>query len=402
MRDAERPTAAPFLRISTCLHPPDHLRPLQGTMSGVRPLFPLLLACALTVSPAQAAIQWPESPELPPTTCIEAGAEVAPVQLAPISPLPAGVVGRVAFSATVFGPDGQPLREMTLGDVDSLHPLASTFKPLVVEAVLRDIDAGKLGLKTLLETTPGRRSIEAYPAGKNSVSTLAGRALILSDNTANDILQLTAGVTRVAQEVHDRSPCTSVLHTTKAIWALQSGLLPEVLPNPAANASTYAALPFGTRLQLARLAVTGAQKLTGPAVEAALDVYFKGPTYTPDMELGVQNTSTARAFARLQAQIMPGAALKPATRALFRGWLADKKSCCKPKNPTFLPTFWGVKAGSGWRMLTMTGAATLKDGRTVGYALLIDQADPRLAEQTESWLRPLAGWIDAQLLRLTQ
>ncbi|MFB9995300.1 serine hydrolase [Deinococcus oregonensis] len=370
-------------------------------MISVRSLLSSLLACALVPSSAQAAINWPDPPELTPLTCT-AGTTAAPVQLAPTSALPAGVSGRVAFSAILFGTDGQALQEMTLGNVNELHPLASAFKPLVVEAVLRDIDTGKLKLNTLLETTPGRRSIESYPAGKNSIATLARRALVPSDNTASDLLHLTAGVTRVAQEVHDRSPCTSVLHTTKAIWALQSGLLPEVLPDPVRDAPTYAALPFRTRLDLARLAVLGSQRLTGPEVEAALDVYFKGPTYSPAMELGVQNTSTARAFARLQAQMLPGATLKPATRALFRSWLSDKESCCRPKNPTFKPAFWGVKSGSGWRMLTMSGAATLKDGRTVGYALLIDQADPQVAEQTERWLRPLAVWIDAQLLRLTR
>ncbi|WP_240741119.1 serine hydrolase [Deinococcus sp. Arct2-2] len=372
----------------------------------MRPTVPFLLACALASSPAAssaaAAIVWPDPPELTPLTCVEPAANGAPVQLAPTSALPVGVSGRVAFSAIVFGPDGQPLREMALGDVDALHPLASTFKPLVVEAVLRDIDAGKLKLNTLLETTPGRRSIESYPAGENSIATLAKRALVPSDNTASDLLHLTAGVSRVAREVHDRSPCTSVLHTTKAMWALQSGLLPDVLPNAVQDAPTYAALPFSTRLDLARLAVMGAQRLTGPQVEAALDVYFKGPSYTPDMELGVQNTSTARAFARLQAQVLPGATLNPASRALFRGWLSDKESCCKAKTPTFKPAFWGVKSGSGWRMLTMSGAATLKDGRTVGYALLIDGADPQVAEETERWLRPLAVWIDAQLLRLTR
>ncbi|MDB5044252.1 MAG: serine hydrolase, partial [Deinococcus sp.] len=118
-------------------------------MTSVRPplpsLLPLLLACALVPSSAQAAITWPDPPELTPLTCT-ARASAAPVQLAPSSALPVGVSGRVAFSAILFGPDGQPLRELTLGDPDALHPLASTFKPLVVEAVLRDIDAGKLRL----------------------------------------------------------------------------------------------------------------------------------------------------------------------------------------------------------------------------------------------------------------
>lgn len=309
------------------------------------------------------------------------------------------MTGRVDFYAAVYGENGQALRDVRLGDVDALHPLASAFKPLVVQAALQDVDAGRLTLNTLLETTPGRRSIEGYPAGKNSVEKLGRRALVNSDNTASDILHLAAGTERVARAVHAASPCTSVLHTTKALWGTQSGLLPNVL-RPGRDAAAYAAAPFEDRLPTSLALNRAAQGLMGPQVEAALDVYFHGPTYDPALELAVQNVSTPRAYAGLLARTLPGAALGRATRGLFRAWLSD--SCCKPKAPTLKTGFWGAKAGSGWRLLTLTGVVELPGGQTLAYAYLNDRSDTLESEDMERQIPALVRWLDGTLADLAR
>ena len=373
------------------------------------PRFPRLLLAGLLLGSAGAAAPPPPGPKLPSTetppvqpTCTESPDPALTAGFAsfsPARPLPAGVTGRVDFYAAVYDRAGRPLRDVRLGNVDALHPLASAFKPLVVQAALQDVDAGRLSLGTLLETTPGRRSIEAYPAGKNSVEKLGRRALVLSDNTASDVLHLAAGTERVARAVHTVSPCTAVLHTTKALWSAQAGLLPDVW-RPGPDAITYAAAPFADRLPTALALNRRAQDLTGPQVEAALDVYFRGPAYDPALELAVQNVSTPRAYAGLLARTLPGLALKPATRRLFRAWLAD--GCCKPKSPMLKASFWGAKAGSGWRILTLTGAAELPNGQTLAYAYLNDGSDTLESEDMERQIPAVVRWIDASLADLAR
>ncbi len=314
--------------------------------------------------------------------------------------LPAGVTGRVNFYAAEYDPrTHQTLRALALGRPDDVQPLASSFKPLVVQAALQEVDAGRLRLNTLLTTTAANRSIEGYPAGSNSVQVLAKRAIYLSDNTASDLLHLAAGPERLAREVRRQSPCTSLLLTTKAWWAAQAGLLPAVLtPDPVAGLRAYGAQPFDQRLLTARALIAAAQKVTGPEVERQLDLYFHGPTYAADLELAVQNTSTARVYTDLMARTLPGAALKPATRTVFRDILAT--GCCRPKTPKLDATYWAAKAGSGWGILTLTGYVETGDGRRFAYTYLNDGSVTTDAEEMEKQIRPVVLWIEQNLLTL--
>ncbi|KQR15505.1 serine hydrolase [Deinococcus sp. Leaf326] len=314
--------------------------------------------------------------------------------------LPTGVTGHVSFYAAEYDPKTrQPLRALTLGNPEDLQPLASIFKPLILQGVLQDVDAGKLRLNTVFTTTAANRSIEDYPAGNNTLQVLAKRAIYLSDNTASDILQLAYGPERLARAVRQSSPCTSVLLTTKAWWGAQAGLIPSVMTtNTAAGARVFGAQPFAQRLVTAKNLIAASQKLTGPDVERKLDVYFNGPTYTADMEVNLQNTSTARAYTDLMAQTLSGAALKPTTRKVFRDILAT--GCCRPKAPKLNATYWAAKAGSGWGILTLTGYVETPDGRNFAYTYLNDSSVTTDAEEMEKQIRPVVLWIEQNILAL--
>ncbi|TDE84835.1 serine hydrolase [Deinococcus sp. S9] len=315
-------------------------------------------------------------------------------------PLPPGVTGRVSFFAAEYDPKTlRPLQAFTLGNPDDLHPLASIFKPLVVQGVLQDVDAGKFRLNSTFTTTAATRSIEDYPAGRNSLQVLAKRAISLSDNTASDILHLAYGPERLARAVRQQSPCTSVLLTTKAWWAAQAGLIPDVMTaDTAAGSRLYGAQPFEQRLLTAGTLIAASQKLTGPDVERALDAYFHGPTYAADMEVNLQNTSTARAYTDLMARTLSGSALKPATRKVFRDILAT--GCCRPRTPKLNARYWAAKAGSGWGILTLTGYVETGDGRVLAYTYLNDGSTTTDAEEMEKQIRPVVLWIEQNLLAL--
>jgi beta-lactamase class A len=352
--------------------------------------------CAAVLPPAPPPVT--ESlPELLP----EAPSCGEPVSApAPSRPLPGVVTGRVGFYAVLHDRRGVPLRSLALGPSSALFPLGSAFKPLVVRAALQAVDAGTLSLKALITTTPGKRSIESHPAGRNTVATLAQRALERSDNTASDLLFLGLGPSTISRAVRELSSCTSLLHSTKAWWAAQSGLAPGIFPDLVPDAVNASRLPLEERLAVAARLNARAQELTGPEVEAALDVYFHGPTYAPELEVALQNTSTPQAFTELLARVLGGDDLKPSSRRLFRAWLS--KSCCQPAKPALKTVYWGHKAGSGWRLLTLTGLAELPDGRRLAYAYFNDGSNTLDAEEMELQIRPVVGWIEAALLELAQ
>jgi beta-lactamase class A len=290
---------------------------------------------------------------------------------------------------------------MSIGDPTELFPTASIFKTLVVHAALQAVDAGKLRLNQPFTTTAENRSIEAYPPGTNSLRALAERAIQRSDNTASDILHQAVGTTALAREVKSKSPCTTVLLTTKALWAAQAGLAPDVLGSDVpAGAQAYAELPFEDRLHVAARLNAAAHKVTGPAIEAALDTYFHGPTYTSDLELWLQNTTTAEAFTDLLATMLPARDLKPTTRALFKTIMG--KGCCISKNTTIRSSYRAAKAGSGWRILTLSGYVELPNGLTLAYTFLNDQSDTLDSEEMEQQIRPVNAWIDQVLLEMTK
>jgi beta-lactamase class A len=318
-----------------------------------------------------------------------------------VLPLPASVTGRVRFYAALY--DSQthlPVRALALGPTNQLQPLASTFKPLVVQAALQDVDAGRFTLAARFLTTSANRSIESYPPGRNTLQTLARRAIYNSDNTASDILQLAHGPLRLAAEVHSLSPCTSLLLTTKAWWTAQAGLARGVLGDDLlAGARAYGRLPFEQRLDGAQQLIQAAGLVNAPVLEAALDTYFRGPTYTPDLELGLQNTSTVSAFADLTARTLTGDALKPGTRRLFRQLLST--GCCQPKKPLLRATYWAAKAGTGWRILNLTGSVETAGGQTLAYAYFNDQSDTEDSVDMERQIGAVVKWIEANLLTLT-
>lgn len=359
---------------------------------------PLLALLALTVAPARADIPAPTPPSTPffLETCGDPPV-ARPVTLG----LPAGVTGRVSFYAAEYDPSTLAVRQaVSYGPVTDEQPIASMFKPLVVALTFRDVDAGRVTLTTRLRTTPRNRSIETFPPGTNTVQTLARRAIELSDNTAADILLLNVGPERLTRAVLERSPCTRVFLTGKAAWAAQGGLQANLLgPDLLTAAREYAARTPEDRLPLAGALIRNAQQYGGPDVQATLDMYFRGPAYSPEVDLAFQHRSTAKAFTDLVARVYSGRNLTPGTRRVFRNIMA--LGCCAPRGPRLPVQYWAAKAGSGWRTLALSGYVELRDGRVLAYTYLNDLSDSRDAEVIERQIRPVVTWIESNLLDLT-
>jgi beta-lactamase class A len=325
---------------------------------------------------------------------------LAPQTSMPFLKLPAVVSGRVAFYAAAYRSGVLiPESAIALGDPSSVFPMESMHKTFVVHAAMRAVDANRLRLEQQFKTTPANQSIESYPKGSNSLLELATRAIARSDNTASDILHLAVGTDSLARKIKTISPCTTILLTSKAYWAAQGGLSSSVLGKDLLlGTQRYGALPFEKRLAVASRLNTAAQKVTALAVERAIDRYFHSQMYTPELELWLQNTSTAQAFTDLLVKVLPATDLKPNTRKVFRKIM--ESGCCFSKNSPLHAVYRAAKAGSGWRMLMLSGYLEMPRGLTLAYTYLNDQSDATDAEEIEKQIRPINGWIDRLLLRL--
>ena len=377
-------------------------------------LLPLLLGTAGAALPPTTVNPIPVNPmNAPPLTldgaCKERPGPSRTADALPASrpsvPLPAVVSGRVAFYAVRTDALGRAQEEVTLGNVDRTLPLASAYKTAVLYGALKDVDSGRLSLTQTFVSTALNRSIEDYPAGRNSLLTLARRAIRSSDNTAADILHLAVTPPRIAALASSLDPCANVYLTSKALWSALAGLSPAVI-DPASpetmlrSARAYAALPAPEKLRQAAVLNARAQTLHPDLVLRQLERYFAGPYYTPDNDTSLLNSSTPRGWAGLMGRAFLPGALKPGSSALFKQIMAT--GCCnKPTTPVpFALSYWGSKAGSGWRLLVLTGHMELPGGAGINYAYVNTESGTQDSLEIERQIRPVLNWIVASVAPL--
>lgn len=336
-------------------------------------------------------------PEIKPIVIADSCGVVERNMQAISNKLPKMVSGRIAFYMAEYDPKTfNILQSRGLGDVTSLHPIASTFKTMLTEAVLREVDTGKLSLKQKFKTTAANRNIEVYPPGTNRLAYLIKRTIEESDNTAAQILHLLYTPQRFDQYLQKRSPCTSMPLTTKAMWGLQGNLMSDIIgPDIQNGAETFATLPPAERQHMANQLNEATLKLTGPQIEKAIDKWFRGPHYTPQVDYYLQPTSTAKAYTDLVARTYGGFNLSK-SRPFFRKIMAE--GCCHPKKPRLKYKYWAGKAGSGWRMLTMTGYVEMPNGRLFAYSYFNDQSNTEDSGVIERQIRPVQRWIEGVLV----
>ncbi|AFZ66722.1 serine hydrolase [Deinococcus peraridilitoris] len=329
-----------------------------------------------------------------------------PAVLAPAPPiaLPPVVTGQVSFYAAEYDRQGRPQERAYALSAHTLRPLASIYKPVLVWAALRDVDARRLQLRQRFTTTAANRSIEAFSPGTNTLRFLLDRTIRNSENTASDIVHLAVGPQRVAALTANSSNCTSVLLTTKAFWSAQAGMLPALVISTDRDASLRSAERYFTLAPADRVAFAGqlvhaSRQVNAGALLDRLDGYFKGPRYDARLDTYWQNTSTAKAYTDLMATMFVAGGLQPETRRVFRDVMAQ--GCCRPVRAPFTYSYWGAKAGSGWRLLTLTGYLERPDGRILAYTYLNHESDTLDAERMEQQIPAVMTWI-AKVLALHQ
>ncbi|WP_221090228.1 serine hydrolase [Deinococcus aquaedulcis] len=315
---------------------------------------------------------------------------------------PAFATGQVGFYMAQLDPKTLAPLKVVSHQPDALFPLASTFKQLTLWAALRDVDAGRLNLNTRLAVTTSNRSIEFYRPGNRTLLDLATQMVVSSENTASDIVQLAVGPERLQAAARGFGTCaTRVQVTTKTMWAAQAGLIPEVYgPDTLSWAQTLLTLPEAAQAGAAAQAVQASLRLSPERVQSDLEAYFRSPAYSPQLDVALQNRSTPREWASLVARLHLRGGLSPQSANLFRRLLAQ--SCCAPKGVTY--RYWGSKAGSGWRLVTLSGLLQLPGGETFAYAYFNHGSDVVDSPDIERQLPQIARyvWNTAQRLHATR
>jgi beta-lactamase class A len=280
-------------------------------------------------------------------------------------PAPAGLQARLeALAAAYREPVGIAVTDVQEGwtaavDGQGTYPQQSVVKVWVALAVMDAIDRGGLKLDQTVVLRPEDRSVFYQPVGahigRNGYATtirdLLARALIESDNTANDKLIDELGGAHAVTAVLDRKGVRGidVGGTERVMQAKTAGLVwrPELA---------------GWRFKEARA------KLPDEVRDRALAAYLADP---PD---GAQPAALTRALAALHR----GELLSPASTTTLLGLMAEARTG-QQRLRAGLPPGWTIahKTGTGpdWRGASVgindVGLVTAPDGRTFAVAVMM-------------------------------
>ena len=349
-------------------------------------------------SAALASAQIPAAPQSqpherpsasPPETQLPAGCRMSPPALrAP--PPPAALNGQLGLYVAVIDPQTlQPIRAVSYSP-DSEFPLASTYKQAVLWALLKQVDAGTLGLNEKFSVTRQSQSLGAYPYDGSTARQLAERMIQFSDNTATDLLHRKVGLQNVQNVADNLNLCrTRLILPTKDWWTAQAGLSQTF-----DGTKLWAGAAGEKRAQLAQLIDADAQAYRADYLQRKLDEYFD-QRYDSADDLRVHNFSTPYELSTLIAHEFLRSGLTPQSQQLQRKLMAlgFGKSALLP-----IPVAeWGGKGGNGWKILTFSGYFKTLGGEQVVYAFMLHGSHQTytmpLTRHAFSWIRSALGEI---------
>ncbi|HEX2864785.1 MAG TPA: serine hydrolase [Deinococcales bacterium] len=291
--------------------------------------------------------------------------------------VPPEITGRVGLFVARLAPGTgfQPVASVSVNGT-SVFPLASSFKPSVLWAYLKAVDAGKATMAETFDVTGANQSLGDYPFDHSNARQLAERMIQFSDNTATDILFRRVGLGAL-QPLADRlGLCSTRLQLpTKDWWAAESGLT-SAFPTAqlAARAAAFGRATPIERLDLARHLDAEAQDLDTETMRKALDPYFEGRRFDPgemaDIDLNLQNASTPEEWARFLAGAFAPGALSGSSRAVFREVMALGYGRSRVRHAF---AYFGGKEGNTSHILTLCGYLEKADGTRLVYAFFNDR-----------------------------
>ena len=288
---------------------------------------------------------------LPWSSC--AGAQALP---APVSAQPASLDQQLVSIATVpTGRVGIAAIDLTTGREVAVHggeafPMASVVKMAVAATYLAEVDAGRRSLAKAITLDESIRSgsdgigrLMPHPGVTLSAANLIELMLIVSDNTATDMLIADLGGTRAVQRWLDQNRVVGIRIDREIARLVLDNLGLPMLPGKTAAQTLWASDP-----------------LTVEARAVAVASFDKDP----------RDTASPLAIARFLARLDKGEMLTPASRT----FLLDVMARCRTgadRIPAGVPAGTPVahKTGTLSGVSNDVGIVTLPDKRRIAIAV---------------------------------
>ena len=280
---------------------------------------------------------------------------------------------------------------------DIAFPLASSFKPVVLYEVLKDIETQALGWKTRIEIPESDHSLDNRIPRRSTVRRLARMMIKKSHNTSTDVLFKQVGLGAPAQTLSswDLSR-TRVVMPTREFWLALSGLVPSVFPVSTlpSDAAAFAASPRTAQIATAEQVRVDGSAVDVDTLDVSLDDFYDFQAYdqetTFDVLDNIDNVATPREMVMLYWRLffdngLSGVQDKRLRKIMKRGDRAiDKRQIDVPLR------YWGGKGGSDLGMGSVAGYGRTRSGNHILYAILAshstdEEADLDRIDQLITW-----------------
>lgn len=222
-----------------------------------------------------------------------------------------------------------------------------------------------------------------------------------SDNTATDLLHRRIGLEK-PQKLADRlGLCkTRLLLPTKDWWVAQAGLGGPAFPaHDRLNATRiFAKANRAEQLRLAQFLDQKTQTIAPDDLNGALNRYFEGPDYNPEIDLNTQNASTPFEWANLMAYEFLGKGLRAKRQKTFDAMMNLGIGKGYLQTPF---VHFGAKTGNGWRILTISGYIKTKEGQDIIY-VFFNKESPKTYTVGSRHMRAAFRWINDSIQKVQQ
>ncbi len=314
--------------------------------------------------------------------------------------LPKSISGRVGLFVARFskGASFETPETMVFKNPEWQFPLASNYKQAVLFEVFRQVQAGKLKLSEKFDVTPQNESLGWYPFDGTNVIGLSERMMLLSDNTATDILHRRIGIGSLQPHTTPLGLCkTRLILPTKLWWTAEAGLGGQDFPKYALLSSSkrFADASFTEQLAIAKRLDIAAQKIKVDQLNPALETYFSGRNGSrktiAEIDRNLQNASTPAEWARFLHHIYNAKIFAPNIDAQFRkiAWLGKGRAFLRVPFSNY-----AGKSGNTARVLTFSGMFSALSGDRLVYVYFNDASE---TETTRDQTKDAFDYINAAL-----
>jgi beta-lactamase class A len=317
------------------------------------------------------------------------------------TPPTSGFTGDIGVYAVTISPTASeflPISEVS-SNPDQSFPLASSFKPLVLHAALRDVDAGVLGWRDRINIQASDHSLDYGGYGKRSpVKKLANKMIKRSHNTSTDVLFKTVGI-GAPTAILDSWGLTNarVVTPTREFWLGLSGLVPSQFDSTdlANDAAAFAADTRAGQIATVEAVRSLGSGFSVDQIDRATNPFYNFNLYnqatTFDILDDIDNVATPREMVEAYWNMFFLNGLSAESDENFRKLMKKGDGRVDRRQINVPLRYWGGKGGSDLGMGSVAGYGETRNGKHIIYAIF----GSRMTDEDGDWdiIETNIGWV---------